>query len=68
MAQPKVTHSSTIYEFCKRHHISVTTGYREISAGRLKIFKIGRLTRVTPEAEQKWLKARKRPFGAEAGA
>ena len=67
MANPKITHSSTIYEFCKRHHISVTTGFREIASGHLEAFKIGRLTRITPEAEQEWLRARQRRFEAEAG-
>ena len=47
--------SSTIKELGKRHHIGVTKIYEEINRGDLRVLKIGKLTRVSEEAEADWL-------------
>jgi hypothetical protein len=40
--------------FCRAYKISRTTAYEEIKAGRLKIRKIGRATRIAPEDAEAW--------------
>jgi hypothetical protein len=40
--------------FCHAYKISRSLAYKEIRAGRLKIFKVGTLTRITPEAAREW--------------
>lgn len=44
-----------VAEFCQRYAISVRSFYREVNAGRLRVKKIGRSTRVPVEAAQEWL-------------
>lgn len=42
-------------EFEAKYNVSHTTFYREVNAGRIPIIKIGRATRVTRSAGEKWL-------------
>ena len=44
----------SIDQFCERWEIGRTKVYEEIRAGRLRVMKIGKLTRITPEAEAAW--------------
>ena len=44
----------SIDQFCERWEIGRTKFYEEVNTGRLRIMKIGKLTRVTPEAEADW--------------
>lgn len=44
-------------EFCAAHGIGRSKAYEEIAGGRLKAFKVGRLTLITREAAQEWLRA-----------
>ena len=44
----------SIDQFCDRWEIGRTKFYEEVRKGRLRIFKIGKLTRVTPDAEADW--------------
>ena len=46
----------TIKEWAERHSLSRTTTYREIQAGRLRLTKIGRLSRITRPDSERWLK------------
>ncbi len=43
-----------ILEFCEAYHVGRSTAYGEIRAGRLKIFKVGKLTRISVEAGENW--------------
>jgi len=55
----------TINGFCQRHHVCRQTVYNEISAGRLRTYKVGiRGVRISPQAEADWVKSRE----AEASA
>lgn len=45
-------------EFQKIYNISHTSFYREVNAGRLRIIKFGRATRVLVEVAEAWLNAR----------
>ena len=47
----------TIKEFCTQYSISRSTAYVEMKAGRLKMQKIGRSTRISESAAAAWLKA-----------
>jgi hypothetical protein len=47
----------TIFDFCRTYSISRTSAYNEINAGRLKIRKIGRATRVAEEDAEAWFAA-----------
>jgi hypothetical protein len=44
----------SIDEFCRRNQIGRSTTYGEIASGRLNVAKIGRLTRITNDAEIEW--------------
>ena len=44
----------SIAEFCKRWNVGKTFTYKEIGAGRLRLTKIGKLSRITSEAEDDW--------------
>lgn len=48
------TGMSSIATFCQRNQLGRTTVYAEIAAGRLRALKIGRLTRITDQAEAEW--------------
>jgi excisionase family DNA binding protein len=41
-------------QFAQDNDISTRTAYREIHRGVLEAVKVGRLTRITAEAEQSW--------------
>ena len=43
-----------IPEFCEAYRVGRSTAYEEIRAGRLKIFKVGKLTRISVEAGENW--------------
>ena len=47
-----------IPELCVAYKVGRSTVYEEIRAGRLKIFKVGKLTRISIEAAAKWRRAR----------
>ncbi len=47
-----------IPEFCEAYHIGRSTAYGEIREGRLKIFKVGKLTRISVEAAENWRRQR----------
>ena len=43
-----------ILEFCEAYRVGRSTAYGEIRAGRLNIFKVGTLTRISVEAAENW--------------
>ncbi len=47
-----------ILEFCEAYRVGRSTAYEEIRAGRLKIFKVGKLTRISVEAGENWRRQR----------
>lgn len=47
--------SYTIPEFGRRHNLSRTSVYREHAEGDLEFLKIGSSTRITTDAEERWL-------------
>ncbi len=47
--------SKSVKEFCKSHGITKPTFYNEVNAGRIRIFKIGSLTRISDAAEQQYI-------------
>ena len=47
-----------ILEFCEAYHVGRSTAYEEIRTGRLKIFKVGKLTRISTEAGENWRRQR----------
>ncbi len=71
-----------IPKFCEAHDIGRSTAYEEIRAGRLRIMKVGKLTRISVEAAETWRRQREedatldpppvrrteRPAESEAGA
>jgi excisionase family DNA binding protein len=44
----------TLQDFCRRYAIGRTKAYEEIAAGRLKIVKVGRSTRIPLDAAKAW--------------
>jgi excisionase family DNA binding protein len=44
----------TVEEFASWANIGRTTAFEEIKTGRLRAVKIGRCTRITPEARRDW--------------
>ncbi len=48
--------SSKLKEFGARHHFGLTKIYEEINSGDLRIYKIGKLTRISDQAEADWLR------------
>ena len=47
-----------IPEFCEAYRVGRSTTYEEIREGRLKIFKVGKLTRISVEAAENWRRQR----------
>lgn len=43
-----------INEFAQRHGIGRTKTYQEIKAGKLKSFKVGKITLISKEAAEAW--------------
>lgn len=51
--------SMTVSEFCHRHSISRAFFYLLASKGEApRTFKVGRLVRISQEAEREWIKSR----------
>ena len=48
--------SSTLKEFGERRHMGNTKIYEEINSGDLRVYKIGKLTRISDQAEADWLR------------
>ena len=48
--------SSTLKEFGERHHMGNTKIYEEINSGDLRVYKVGKLTRISDQAEADWLR------------
>ena len=55
-----------IPEFCEAYRVGRSTVYEEIRAGRLKIFKVGKLTRISVEAAENWRRQREEETQARA--
>ncbi len=47
--------SKTVKQFCKDHNITKPTFYKEVAAGRIRIFKIGTQTRISDIAEVEYI-------------
>lgn len=47
--------SKSVKQFCDDHSITKPTFYKEVNAGRIRIFKIGRQTRVSDVAEADYI-------------
>ncbi len=47
--------SKSIQQFCEDHGVTRPTLYKEIAAGRIRIFKIGRLSRISDAAEAQYI-------------
>lgn len=47
-----------IRDFCRAYGIGRTKVYDEFKLGRLKFFKVDRVTLISKEAAENWLKAR----------
>jgi hypothetical protein len=54
MHQIRVRPSYRLLEFCREFGIGRTQAYLEIQMGRLKVFKVGRLTMVAGEDALAW--------------
>ena len=55
--QPSARIVYDIPDFCATYKISRTTTYEEIKAGKLKVRKIGRATRIASEDAEAWFAA-----------
>lgn len=47
--------SKSVKQFCEDHGITKPTFYKEMGAGRIRVFKIGSLTRISDAAEQQYI-------------
>ncbi len=47
--------SKSVKQFCEDHGITKPTFYSELNAGRIRVFKIGSLTRISDAAEQQYI-------------
>ena len=47
--------SKSVKQFCEDHGITKPTFYKEVGVGRLRVFKIGSLTRVSDTAEAQYI-------------
>ena len=47
--------SKTVKQFCKHHRITKPTFYKEVNSGRIRVFKIGSLTRISDAAEKQYI-------------
>ena len=47
--------SKSVKKLCKDHDITPPTAYKEMAAGRLRSFKIGRSRRIAESAEAEWI-------------
>ena len=55
-----------IPEFCEAYRIGRSTTYAEIREGRLKIFKVGKLTLISVEAAENWRRQREKAGALDA--
>lgn len=44
-------------DWCRDNGVGVTTGYKMLNEGKIEAVKVGKLTYITDEAHQKWLKS-----------
>ena len=47
--------SKSVNQFCEDHDITRPTFYKEVNAGRIRIFKLASLTRISDVAEQQYI-------------
>ncbi len=47
--------SKSVKQFCEDHGITKPTFYKEMGAGRIRVFKIGSLTRISDTAETQYI-------------
>ena len=47
--------SKSVKQFCEDHSITKPTFYNEVNAGRIRVFKIGSLTRISDAAEKQYI-------------
>ena len=47
--------SKTVRQLCQDHNISAPTFYKEMAAGKIKTFKIGRSRKISEAAEAEWI-------------
>ena len=47
--------SKSVKQFCEDHGITKPTFYNEVNVGRIRVFKIGSLTRISDAAEQQYI-------------
>ena len=47
--------SKSVQQFCEDHSITKPTFYKEMNAGRIRVFKIGTLTRISDTAEAQYI-------------
>lgn len=47
--------SKSVNQFCKDHNITRPTFYKEVNCGRIRVFKIGSLTRISDVAEKQYI-------------
>ena len=47
--------SKSVKQFCEDHGITKPTFYNEVNAGRIRVFKIGSLTKISDVAEEQYI-------------
>ena len=47
--------SKSVKQFCEDHSITKPTFYKEVNVGRIRIFKVGSLTRISDVAEADYI-------------
>jgi excisionase family DNA binding protein len=60
--------STTFRSFCATYKISRTTAYEQIKAGKLKVRKVGRATRIASEDAEAWFAACVAGLGATSSS
>ena len=50
-------HSKSVKQFCEDHSITKPTFYKEVNAGRIRVFKVASLTRISDVAEADYIAA-----------
>jgi ribosomal protein S11 len=68
MSEQHITGALSVSVFCRSYGIGRTTAYREIKAGRLRVFKVGDRTLVSTEAAETWRRDRERETAAGRAA
>ena len=57
-------HSYSVDELAERNNLCRQSIYKEINAGRLRSFKVGKSRRITEEAEREWIRQREEEAAA----